>query len=108
MTDLTTWRELLTYAMALRNETLNDVVHATWGWTGYWFDFGEGGPPESKTFDDFLDREFDAGYGGTEGLGFTIWMQRYVYFPVGYDGAESAESVPRNPCEEVTAHVGGG
>lgn len=54
-----------------------------------------------------LDREFDNGYGGAEGMPFTLWTEERVYFPVVYDGAEWVASVPRNPCDEATDHVGG-
>jgi len=54
-----------------------------------------------------LDLEFDNGYGGVEGKPFTAWSKNYVYFPVCYDGKEWVESVPRNPCETKTEHVGG-
>jgi len=55
-----------------------------------------------------LDREFDAGYGGTEGSPFTAWTADYVLFPTCYDGSEWVESVPRNPCSTESWHVGGG
>lgn len=57
---------------------------------------------------DDLEKNFDPGYGGTKKKPFTAWGLDYVYFPVQYDGAEWVESVPRNPCKEVTCHVGGG
>jgi hypothetical protein len=61
------------------------------------------------TLDDAgLDREFDDGFGGTEGAAFTLWTEARVYFPVCYDGAESVGSAPRNPCDEACDHVGGG
>lgn len=60
------------------------------------------------TLDDAaLDEEFDSGYGGSNGKPFTAWSQNRVYFPVVYDGAEWAASVPRNPCDDATSHVGG-
>lgn len=55
-----------------------------------------------------IDKEFDNGYGGTEGEPFTAWSDSRVYFPVVYDGSEWVESAPRNPCDEVMEHVGGG
>jgi len=55
-----------------------------------------------------LDTEFDNGFGGVEGLPSTAWSERYVYFPICYDGAEWVGRAPRNTCEEVTHHVGGG
>jgi hypothetical protein len=54
-----------------------------------------------------LDVEFDDGYGTSHGPEFTAWSQTRVLFPVVYDGAEWVESVPRNPSDEVTTHVGG-
>ena len=55
-----------------------------------------------------LNKEFDDGYGGTEGADFTSWGEKYVYFPICYDGAEWVGTAPRNPCEEKMAHQGGG
>lgn len=60
--------------------------------------------------DDGLDRKFDSGFGGSNGEPFTLWTERFVYFPVVYDGAEWCGSVPRNPGYpdgKPTDHVGG-
>ena len=57
--------------------------------------------------DDELVREFRDGYGGHEGAAFTAWSEKYVYFPIVYDGAEWVGRSPRNPCDEATAHMGG-
>ena len=54
-----------------------------------------------------MHRMFDDGYGTPEGTPFTAWGERYVYFPVCYDGAEWVGCAPRNPCKEATEHVGG-
>lgn len=54
-----------------------------------------------------FDREFDGGYGGSEGCSFTAWGELYVYFPAVYDGREWIDFVPRNPCLVATSHVGG-
>lgn len=54
-----------------------------------------------------FDREFDSGYGCTEGCSFTAWGGKYVYFPAEYDGCEWVECVPRNPCLVATTHIGG-
>ena len=43
------------------------------------------------------EETFYAGYGSPEGEPFIVWTERYVYFPICYDGAEWVESVPRNP-----------
>ena len=58
--------------------------------------------------DDELLVEFDDGYGGHGGKSFTAWGEKYVYFPVCYDGAEWVGKAPRNPCNEATGHMGGG
>lgn len=54
-----------------------------------------------------LNRKFDDEYGAPDGKQFTAWSKKYVYFPVVYDGAEWVGRSPRNPCDEVTNHVGG-
>lgn len=58
--------------------------------------------------DDGLRREFDADYGGTEGQPFTAWREKWVYFPICYDGAEWVGHAPRNPCDISMGHQGGG
>jgi len=57
--------------------------------------------------DSELLKEFYGGYGGHEGKEFTAWSEKYVYFPVVYDGAEWVGRAPRNICDEATQHVGG-
>ncbi len=57
--------------------------------------------------DEELDKEFDSGYGGSEGKDFTAWGETYVYFPVVYDGAEWVGWSLRNPCDTSTKHQGG-
>jgi len=55
-----------------------------------------------------LDREFDAGYGGSEGKPFYLWTKKYVYFPIVHDGAEWIGYVPRNPSTaDKPSHYGG-
>ena len=84
---MATWRELIGYEMCDAGETWSDVV--------------------ASTLDDVgLDRKFHDGYGSSEGGAFTLWTRRRVYFPVVYDGAEWCASVPRDPCDEATCHVG--
>lgn len=55
-----------------------------------------------------LKVEFDDGYGGEEGKPFTAWGENWVYFPICYDGSEWVGHAPRNPCEKVMSHQGGG
>jgi len=55
-----------------------------------------------------LDEEFDPSYGFIGGKAFTAWGEKYVYFPVVYDGSEWVGYAPRNPCGEATPHQGGG
>lgn len=56
---------------------------------------------------EFIDYEFNSGYGSSNGPAFTLWTECNVYFPGVYDGAEWIDSVPRNPCNISTAHIGG-
>lgn len=86
---MTTWTELLTKTLKHYNETLSDVIACTLSETE-------------------MNEEFDDGFGLYEGKPFTAWTTNRVYFPEGYDGAEDVASVPRNPCDESTNHVGGG
>jgi len=86
MRTKTTWRKELTDAMEAHKESWGDVISQT-----------EFNP----------DRKFYAGYGSAEGEAFTLWTNKRVYFPVVYDGSEWVESVPRNPCNEITDHFGG-
>lgn len=83
-----TWRELIGEELSKQNESWNDVVANTLAV-------------------EQLDRQFYAGYGGSCGDSFTMWTAHRVYFPVVYDGMEWCASVPRDPCDEATDHVGG-
>lgn len=56
--------------------------------------------------DEGLDVEFDGTAGTPCGAAFTAWSETRVYFPATHDGSEWVESVPRNPCDEATDHVG--
>ena len=38
---------------------------------------------------------------------FTLWTKHRVYFPAVYDAGLWVDSVPRNPCQEATRHIGG-
>ena len=55
-----------------------------------------------------LDKKFDCDFGWAKGKPFTAWSEKYVYFPIVYDGAEWVGRAPRNPCDEATSHMGGG
>lgn len=83
----TTWRKELTEAMQEHGESWADVA--------------------SHTLSADLDTVFDSGYGHAEGVPFTLWTTRRVYFPVVYDGREWVESVARDPDGVATVHVGG-
>ena len=83
------WKEAIMNEMKEQNETWDiDIVSHT------------------LTTEELLER-FNSGFGGSEGCPFTLWTKKRVYFPVVYDGAEWVDSVPRDPCEEKTRHIGG-
>lgn len=64
---------------------------------------------ESNTMtDEEMDQLFYYGYGGVEGVSFTVWTKMRVYFPICYDGAELVGSVSRNPDGKATEQQGGG
>lgn len=86
---MTNWKEMLENAMEERGEVLSDLVSNT-------------------LTEDEMNRKFDSGYGGTEGVPFTAWTERTVYFPICYDGAEWVGSVSRHPDGKPTQHQGGG
>jgi hypothetical protein len=87
--ELTTWREDITKEMGYKGDSWDNVVQIY--------------PPDLD-----LDREFDGGYGSENGEPFTLWTKTRVYFPACYDGSELVASVPRDPCEIATQHIGGG
>lgn len=69
---------------------------------------GDAFPPVCCTLsEDQLRVEFDDSYGGVEGQSFTAWGEKWVYFPICYDGSESVGSAPRNPCDISLDHQGG-
>jgi len=55
-----------------------------------------------------VDVRFDNSFGANEGIPFTAWSEKRVYFPTDYDGSENVRSAPRDPCDQKTNHVGGG
>jgi hypothetical protein len=70
---------------------------------------GEAFPPLYCTLPEAeMRRCFDGGFGSTEGAPFTAWGERWVYFPICYDGAEWVGHAPRNPCDTAMEHQGGG
>lgn len=86
---MTTWKNELNEALNERGESWADV--------------------EANTMtEEDMERQFNDGYGGTEGCAFTVWTKNSVYFPICYDGAEWVGSVARNPDGKPTEHQGGG
>jgi hypothetical protein len=56
---------------------------------------------------DFLEKEFDDGYGGTEAPDLIAWSRNWVIFLDVYDGAESMQWVPKNPKSHTPIRPGG-
>ena len=85
---------------------------------GNWYDMlqeimEEDGEDFSKKIctvsDDALKVKFNPGYKGSkEGKPFTAWGEKWVYFPICYDGSEWIGHAPRNPCDISMEHQGGG
>lgn len=93
------WRTALEQALADTEDTLVQLVVQAKG--------RPNGPQAVSIDHPIFDREFDGGWGGSEGCYFTAWGELYVYFPAVYDGSEWIDFVPRNPCLQATSHVGG-
>ena len=87
---MATWRELISKAMEKTGDTLEDLKLYTSSKSGS------------------LNIEFDDDLGVIEGVPFTAWTERYVYFPAANDGWEWVHFVPRNPCVIATEHVSNG
>ena len=49
-----------------------------------------------------------AAYDFVEKVSWTLWTEKRVYFPAGYDGTFWVASAPRNPSDERVMLVGGG
>ena len=62
---------------------------------------------ETTLTDEELVKEFDDGFGSSEGACFTAWGEKYVYFPCVYDGGEWVGYAPINVCDIKTSHCGG-
>lgn len=86
---MTTWKKAITKEMKFHDENWEDIIAQS---------------PED--FDPNIT--FSAGFGTTKGQPFTVWTKRRVYFPACFDGSEWCASVPRDPCDEVIGHIGGG
>ena len=82
------WKGLIKEALIENGENWDDVVDLT-------------------LTKEELEVKFYSGYGGAEGIAFTLWTKDRVYFPAVYDGAEWVESVSRNPDGKRTDHIGG-
>ncbi len=110
---LTTWeREIDEHRRALEDGT--PIVTAAWqnldksgrpvaGPAVLW---KQGSPKDGLNV--FLRRRFYRWYGLVEGAPFVVWTERFVYFPVQYDGAESFGAVPLVPATDFKPrHFGG-
>jgi hypothetical protein len=86
---MATWKKLIEEAFEDSGDTWADVISNTMS-------------------EEQMLVEFYNGFGGTNGIPFTIWTERFVYFPAQYDGAEWVEWVSRNPNGNATYHIGGG
>jgi hypothetical protein len=84
---MTTWKELFDEIFEETGDTFeNTIITLT---------------PEEMV------KKFNCGYGSAEGVPFTGWSEKYVYFPCVYDGAEWIGYVSRNPDGKPTNHIGG-
>lgn len=105
-TKNTTWRTLITSKLTSNNETWDDVISCVVNANTDAMLFDEKYAKKVLEFEgDLLDFPFYPGYGITRGPYFTIWTEKYVYFPHDYDGLETVASVPRNPNDIAMEHI---
>lgn len=81
------WHELIEIAMKKNGDNWGDMSHCTLGTRQ-------------------LLVEFDDDLGVPEGVAFTAWSVKWVYFPVVNGGAEWVDFVPRSLCDYAKIHVG--
>ena len=55
----------------------------------------------------FLEYEYDSGYGGPECHAISVYTENYVIFVSQYDGATGLYSIPRNPINHSPIMPGG-
>lgn len=84
---MTTWKELIQDALRETGERFEQLTSTLT--SNQWYD------------------EFDAGHGRPEGIPFTAWGPKYVYFPVVWDGKEWVGYAPRWVSDRPTQHQGG-
>ena len=84
----TTWKKRITNEMKAFGEEWGDIVSTTMSVKQ-------------------ANAKFDDGFGGVNGIEFTVWTSSRVYFPACCNGSEWVESVSRNPDSKPTEHIGG-
>ena len=87
---MVTWRELIELELRKHGESFEDIVCSA----------------PFTIYDEWMDEEFDGGFGTTNGCAFTVWTKTRVYFPVTHGGYEGVGSALRNPCNVETRHIG--
>lgn len=88
------WKILIQEEMAARNESLDDVISAIWGYEYPYYKY-----TKSKDFNEFLNREHSDSNVTEQ---FTIWTKNRVYFSLWDESyLEYVVSVPRNPSNEI-------
>lgn len=95
---MTTRKAQLGRALAYKDETPADLlaIFVKNQHGDYDFDHQDA-PIEQLEWNQVPEREFDAGYGGTEGEPYIAFTANYVYICVQYDGSEHMTGIPRNP-----------
>ena len=108
-----TWRQLISEKMETVGESWDDIQSVRVNGdeedyrssiNDYWDDNEE----IKNSKERWADMEFYDGFGGSEGVPFLIWTEKYIYFPAVYDGSEWVEMLPRDPSTPfVPWHIGG-
>lgn len=96
---MTTIKEQIIKAL-VDGDTVDEMVCMYQDNEGEWYSFHDNAKPPpiiQCSFHDLPERDYDSGYGGTNGAPFIGFTPKHVYISVQYDGAEWVEAIPRNP-----------
>lgn len=106
---MATAKGLLLRALEEVGEGPGDIECCFYTDNNFWREKGK--PLVQCCFAELPEREFDSGYGGTEGESVIAFSARYVYVRACYDGSEWMEAVPRHPAFVTNVNIpeiGGG
>lgn len=76
------WKELIERQMESSGESFSDIIYCT------------------LSIEE-LSETFECDYGCENGKPFFAWTEKYIYFPLAYDGYQFVRHVPRSPVDNA-------